>query len=68
MKKLVKSTTILGGVGVGIGVGSAIAAKAGYGGSAFAAVGGMMSPVTTGVMGYHTIRLANKNLRPKRRK
>lgn len=66
MKKLKKDMGKLGEVSVGVGVGSAIAAKAGHGQEAFATMGGMMSPVTTGVMGMNTLRLVKKNLKKKR--
>lgn len=68
MKRLKKDMITLGGIGIGVGVGSAISAKVGYGGSAFATMGGMMGPVTTGVMGLHTLRLVKKNINPKRRR
>lgn len=68
MKKLTKDVVGLGGINIGIGVGSAIAAKTGYGGSAFATMGSMMGPVTTGVMGMHTLRMVKKNLKPTKRR
>ena len=45
------------GAAVGIGVGTAIAAKAAPSVvPAFSTMGSMMSPVVTGVMGYHAVK------------
>ena len=55
----------LGTINIGIGVGSAIAAKTGYGGTAFSTMGGMMGPVGIGVMGGHTLKIVKKNLKNK---
>ena len=63
MKKLKKDVLGLGTVGIGIGIGSSIAAGVGHGGEAFSAMGGMMGPVSVGVMGGNALRLTKKHLK-----
>lgn len=73
MKKLTKDTKKLVGAGVTLGAGSLVLSQLEYksgrvvsGG--MATMGGMMSPVTTGVMGYHTVTMVKKLYKPKKKR
>ena len=67
LKKIRKSTIGLVQTGVALGVGTSIVAGVGGNTSALGTVGGLMSPITTGVMGYHTLGLV-KDLYGKKKK
>ena len=67
LKKIRKSTVGLVTTGVALGVGTSIVAGVGGNTSALGTVGEFMSPIATGVMGYHTIGLMN-DLYVKKRK
>ena len=72
MKKLKKDTRDFVGAGMGLGIGTAVIAGTGTHGAAvlpaFSTMGSMMSPVATGMMGFHTVRMLKKYPKGKRRR
>ena len=71
MKKLKKDITEFTKSGMTLGIGSAVVAGIPGSGAitgSFATMGSMMSPVATGMMGMHAIRLTKKLYKKKKKR